>query len=138
MKAFTPIWRTATREQAIGILQGTREVTDSLIDNLSARRLTVAGPLGGGVWSIKDLIGHLATWEERALVILGARKPASGSGNAPQTTDERWLERTDIGGKRSALGLVLGKLLTGEKYGYYAHDLAHYKDLKRAVMPSTA
>lgn len=32
--------------------------------------------LGGGTWTVKDLLGHLATWETRALEALEARPKA--------------------------------------------------------------
>ena len=172
VKAWTPLWRTPTRAEAVAVLRSGREVTDSLIDELSAKRMSEIGPLGGGAWSITDLIGHLATWEERALVIMGARQSPAHLGRAQttdefnafhverkrrwaparvrrdadavrneliaaigDTTDERWLAKVDTGSGKSALGLYLGKVLTGEKYGFYAHDLAHYKDLRRATAP---
>jgi len=169
VKAWTPLWRTASRAEATAILRTTRDVTDSLIDGVPAKGMEEIGPLGGGAWSLKDFIGHLASVEEAALVVLGVRR--SPSVPEPRTTaeinalriarkrawslarvrkdaaavrndlmnaiaeatDARWLEKVDTARGRSALGLVLGKVLTGEKYGYYAHDLAHYKDLKRAT-----
>ncbi len=47
--------------------------------------------------------------------------------------DERWFGKIDVGGKRSALALVLAKMLNGDKHGFFAHDLAHKRDLDEAV-----
>ena len=142
-----------------------------MIVDLAPPQLTAVGPLGGGLWSIKDLLGHLATWEERALVIAGAWKPPKAASSVPTTTDAfnavnidrkrgwswsrvstdaarvrtallemieemddgTWRAKVAVGESRSALGLVLAKLLTGARYGYFAHDLAHYADLRKAV-----
>jgi hypothetical protein len=60
-----------TRRQAIQILEHGRSETLALIQQLPRRALTIPG-LGGGEWSPKDLIGHLASWEEFALDALAA------------------------------------------------------------------
>jgi hypothetical protein len=49
------------------------------------------------------------------------------------TSDDRWREKIDQGTGRSALGLVLGRMLNGDKYGYFAHDLAHGRGLQQAI-----
>lgn len=60
-----------TRRATLGILREERARTLELIDRIPHSRLTTAG-LGGGDWSPKDLIGHLASWEEHALDALDA------------------------------------------------------------------
>lgn len=60
-----------TRRQAIRILRRNRAEILELVDRLPRRAMTLAG-LGGGEWSPKDLIGHLASWEEYALDALAA------------------------------------------------------------------
>jgi hypothetical protein len=60
-----------TRREALRILERERALTRTLLDALPRSALTVPG-LGGGEWSPKDLIGHLATWEEFALDALAA------------------------------------------------------------------
>jgi len=52
------------RTQAIRILQRGRTQIDALILEIPKQALTTPG-LGG--WSTKDLVGHLASWEEHAL-----------------------------------------------------------------------
>jgi len=38
-----------------------------LLEGLTDEELTAPATIGGGDWSAKDLIGHLATWEEAAV-----------------------------------------------------------------------
>lgn len=47
--------------------------------------------------------------------------------------DKRWLAKVETSSGRSARALVLAKLLTGGRYGYFAHDFAHHRDLERSV-----
>lgn len=60
-----------TRGEAIRILERERALTAELLGALPKTALTRPG-LGSGDWSPKDLIGHLATWEEFALDALAA------------------------------------------------------------------
>jgi hypothetical protein len=56
---------------------GSREF-DRLARDLSAADATRTATIGGGDWSVKDLIGHIAHWEELALETLRrARKDGS-------------------------------------------------------------
>ena len=168
---LTPIWRTPTQAEAAAILRTCRAFTDGLVGGLTAEERQAVGPLGGGTWSVKDLLGHLATHEHRALLVLGVRAPAGEEDEVAitaiadfnarhlerkrawslaeveadyaatrdelvaaieATDDGRWREKIPTGRGRSALGLVLGKMLNGDKWGLYAHDLAHRKGLERA------
>lgn len=56
-----------SRQDAIETLRDARARLTALIDGLSDMQLQTSATLGGGSWSIKDLLGHLASWEERAL-----------------------------------------------------------------------
>jgi hypothetical protein len=60
-----------TRKQAIRTLEEGRARIEELLDRLPKAAMTTRG-LGGGTWSPKDLIGHLASWEEQALDALAA------------------------------------------------------------------
>jgi hypothetical protein len=60
-----------TRREALWILERGRSETLALIESLPRSALATRG-LGGGDWSPKDLIGHLASWEEYALDALAA------------------------------------------------------------------
>jgi hypothetical protein len=157
---FVPLWKTPTRQQAVDILRTCRAWTDDAVAPLSAEQLVVPTQLGDGTWTVKDLLGHLATWEERALVMLGRRSspaPAASSFASADDfnahhlerkrswslakvqqeydevrtelvacieglDDERWLGKIDVGGRRSALALVLAKMLNGDRFGYFAHS----------------
>ena len=59
------------RRQAIRILERGRTQIDALILEIPKQALTTPG-LGGGVWSPKDLVAHLASWEEHALDAVAA------------------------------------------------------------------
>lgn len=61
-----------TRSEAIEILLEGRTQIASLISRLSDRQLEAPATIGGGDWSAKDLIGHLAFWEELALDALSS------------------------------------------------------------------
>jgi hypothetical protein len=60
-----------TRRGAIRILEQGRARTLDLLERLPRSALTTPG-IGGGEWSPKDLLGHLASWEEYALDALAA------------------------------------------------------------------
>ncbi|HET7235406.1 MAG TPA: DinB family protein [Actinomycetota bacterium] len=67
-----------TRREAIRVLQEGRVRIDELLDRLPRAALTTHG-VGGGTWSPKDLIGHLASWEEYALDALAAWDRGEGA-----------------------------------------------------------
>ena len=168
MSDFAPLWRTPTRGQAVEILMTCRAWTDSTIAGLTPEQMEAPTALGDGTWSVKDLLGHLASWEARALEIIGVRPKndhafaSADEFNAhhlddkrswsleevwryyddvrselvstiDQMDDERWLDKIQTSSGRSALALVISKLLNGDKYGYLAHDFAHRRDLEKAV-----
>ncbi|MGH2637183.1 MAG: DinB family protein [Actinomycetota bacterium] len=62
---------TPTRREAVRILERGRAKSLDLVERLSRPDLTRTG-IGGGEWSPKDLLGHLASWEEYALDALAA------------------------------------------------------------------
>jgi hypothetical protein len=59
------------RRRAIEILDEQRGRTLALMAEVPTRRRTLPG-LGGGTWSVKDLLGHLESWERHALDALEA------------------------------------------------------------------
>lgn len=63
--------RQPTRREAISVLEEGRARIEELLDRLPRAAMTTTG-VGGGAWSPKDLIGHLASWEEHALDALAA------------------------------------------------------------------
>ena len=59
------------RLDAIRIVRADRERTNALLASIDPAAFETTG-VGGGTWSPKDLVGHLETWEEFALVALDA------------------------------------------------------------------
>src|SRR5437016_986714 len=103
-----------SRDDAIRILDdGKRELARS-IDLLSDQELVRAATLGGGDWSVKDLIGHVAAWERRAtdaLVRWRAGEPvealASDAGVDAFNARSIALDRTrTLGGVRADAGVT--------------------------------
>jgi DinB superfamily len=78
-----------SRAQALRILQEGHRAVRELLDLLPRRAVTTPG-LGGGDWSPKDLIGHLASWEERAVAAL----QAWDQGHGPAFDKELWSRST--------------------------------------------
>jgi hypothetical protein len=165
-----PVWKVTTRAEAIEILRASRARTEALITELDEKLIKTRTVLGGGNWSVKDHIGHLASWEERALAAATEQPPRYPLGqfstadefNAAEferkrdwslakvrkdseqirtalleaiesMDDEKWKSKVQLGEKRSALALILGRILAGDRYGLFAHDLAHLKDLEKSV-----
>ena len=60
-----------SRREAIRTLEEGRARIEELLDRLPKAAMTTPG-VGGGTWSPKDLLGHLASWEEYALDALAA------------------------------------------------------------------
>lgn len=69
-----------TRNEAIATLEEGDTAIGALVRELSEERLVEPKTIGGGDWSAKDLLGHLAFWEELALEALNelraGKKPA--------------------------------------------------------------
>src|SRR5262249_22422926 len=57
---------TPTREEAIATLEEGQAALDTLLARLSPEQLVRPATIGGGDWSAKDLLGHIAFWEELA------------------------------------------------------------------------
>jgi hypothetical protein len=83
-----------TREEAVRTLEGGHARVQLLVSGVSDEDLTRLATIGGGDWSAKDLLGHLATWEELALRTLREFQ----GGETP------WIEADD--GPFSAPGTV--------------------------------
>jgi DinB family protein len=62
---------TVSRAEAIGRLESGHARIETLLVSVPVGARTAPG-LGGGTWTPKDLVGHLASWEERALEALEA------------------------------------------------------------------
>ncbi len=55
------------RRQAIDELERDHQAIHRLLDGLPDDQWSLPATVGDGDWSVKDLIGHLASWEEIAL-----------------------------------------------------------------------
>src|SRR5947207_15571026 len=79
------------RDEASAILRDGQERLDDLLGGMSEGDLLRPATIGGGDWSAKDLIGHMALWEEIALVTieawLGGRRPRVEEAFAPGNID---------------------------------------------------
>jgi hypothetical protein len=61
-----------TNDEALVVLAEGVEAVRRLTARLSDEELTQSGTMGGGEWSVKDLLGHLTQWEEFALDVADA------------------------------------------------------------------
>lgn len=91
-----------TRDEAIRLAREDRKRTLEILAGLAPAAWATTG-LGGGTWSPKDLLGHLESWEERALAALDdweRGEPARVGGELQRMgTDE--LNRRDVERKAS-------------------------------------
>jgi DinB superfamily len=79
-----------TRERAVATLEEGDATIRALLERLPDEALTRPATIGGGEWSAKDLIGHLATWEQIALRTIDEWRSgvAPWITTGPETTDE--------------------------------------------------
>jgi hypothetical protein len=61
-----------SRAEAIAILEDGQAQLDALFGRLDNQEMTQPQTIGGGDWSAKDLMGHIAFWEELALNAIDA------------------------------------------------------------------
>lgn len=106
---------TVTRAEAIKRLESGHSRIEELLGMVPPRARSTPG-IGGGTWTPKDLVGHLASWEERALEALEAwdrGEPAPIDrllrSNALSTLNTGWVqEKTDwtwVRARRHAAGV---------------------------------
>jgi hypothetical protein len=84
------------RGEAIAILAEGREALDRLFAQLSDAEMERPNAIGGGEWSAKDLLGHMAFWEELALGVVDAFRAGRRQGRLGDTDElnARNQERT--------------------------------------------
>ena len=91
---------TPDRDEAIAILTAGHLALAALFDRLDDTTVARPATIGGGDWSAKDLLGHIAFWEELAIESLAAwregRKPPRDADNWPgiDTANARNQKRT--------------------------------------------
>jgi len=79
---------TLTREEALAVLAAGQAELDAQFARLNEADLAVPGTLGGGDWAPKDLMGHIALWEELALQTVDAWRAGVAPASAEKDTDE--------------------------------------------------
>ena len=106
-----------SKAEALKILRTGDRAVRSLLDRMPARALTAPG-IGGGEWSPKELIAHLAFWERCALEALDAWE------RGDRAPIDRLLHSQSLS-KTNADGLALmskGSLAQVRKRSDQAHD----------------
>lgn len=99
---------TLGRDEAIAYLSAGHVSLAALIDRLDDASLARPATIGGGDWSAKDLMGHIAFWEELAFQSLAAwrerRTPPTDADDWPgvDAANARNQERTT----RASLGEI--------------------------------
>lgn len=87
---------TPSRDEAISTLEAGQAELDALFGLLVENDLSQPGSIGGTDWAAKDLMGHIAFWEELALQALDAaragRRPASENKSTEQLNQENQAE----------------------------------------------
>jgi len=73
-----------TREEALATLEDGQAKLDALLAQLSDEELSAPATMGGGDWSAKDLMCHLARWNELAIESLAEWR----SGEKPAIEDQ--------------------------------------------------
>jgi hypothetical protein len=63
---------TPSREDALATLAEGQAQLERLFGRLTEEQMMRPATIGGGDWSAKDLMGHIALWEEIALVTIDA------------------------------------------------------------------
>ena len=72
-----------TREEALATLEDGQAQVEALVGQLSDEEAARPATIGGGDWSAKDLVGHIARWNEIAMEALGSCR----DGEQPEIED---------------------------------------------------
>jgi hypothetical protein len=84
------------RPQAIDVLEAGQAELDGLFNQLDVEQLSRPSTIGGG-WAAKDLMGHIAFWEELALdtvdAVRGGLKPRVDGVETDQLNAENQAEQ---------------------------------------------
>jgi hypothetical protein len=139
------------RMEALARLREGQERMDALLAHLRGEELTRPATIGSGDWSAKDLIGHIATWEELALAAIrdfgSHRTPwperKGGVFSAPATGKISAFNARTVGQKRglslrevkAAARRTHHELLSSINTGAFRHNLDHLPDLEAYVLP---
>jgi hypothetical protein len=91
-----------TREQALATLEQGDAALQALFGQLSPEEMLRAATIGGGEWSAKDLLGHIAFWEELATEALAEWR----AGKRPTVESFIGQEATDAANARNQMVTV--------------------------------
>ena len=107
--------RPPQREGSIATLDDGHRQIQSLVDRLEPNSITRRRTIGGGDWSVKDLLAHITTWEELALEAITAWR--SGK-REPMRAELRAVGIDAFNAERAARksGMPLEQVL--EAFGY--------------------
>ena len=85
---------TVSRAEALTTLAEGQAELDRLVGGMSNGALARRATIGGGDWSAKDLIGHIASWEALALEHIENTRAGRPAGNpfGPGGVDQRNAE----------------------------------------------
>jgi len=99
-----------TKEEALARLAESRRVLHQAIEGLSEEEMTQ--PQVEGVWTIKDVLGHIASWEETCLEPL--RRYADGSPFEVQVIEDymAWNDEQAARKRDVPLDAILDELAT--------------------------
>lgn len=107
---------TSTKDTTTRELERAWTALRSLIESIPEDELTAAGVVGD--WSIKDVMGHVAFWDERAALTLRAAtagKPHDiPKGEGPNWVDE-WNEREYRARKDKSFKDIRGEWITAHE-----------------------
>jgi Mycothiol maleylpyruvate isomerase N-terminal domain len=130
------------RTAAIETLDDGHRRVLSLIRGLTDPQLTRRRTIGGGDWSVKDLLAHMTTWEEAALDSLTAWRSGSADpvrealrSEGVDAFNARWIKAkatTSLARVRTEFRSVHWRL-TGGPGGAFRHAWAHLGDLEDYV-----
>lgn len=86
-------------------MEGLHSQFRSLLRQVAGRELEREGTIGGGDWSVRDLVGHVMSWEELALGAIRGRRAGRGATppdlplddlNAKMVLEKRELALADL------------------------------------------
>jgi Mycothiol maleylpyruvate isomerase N-terminal domain len=150
-----------SRDEALKILEEGQAELDQLFARLDEAAMMRPATIGGGEWSAKDLMGHIAFWEELALEAIDASRARRGPAvdefknadeanahnqrnTAPQSLTQ--IHSRAAGAHNAILGAIramsdtewatlgekVGGILGGPR-GAFDHAWAHLDDLQKYV-----
>jgi len=136
----------ATRDEAIATLEAGQAELESLFGQLSEAELNQPATVAGGAWAAKDLMGHIAFWEELAAEVIDAfrggitpRAERTGTdqlnaeNQAEQARSSGFDQRERLGDAHAALLAALHSLHARDWHARPTWPDAHHASLGEAL-----